>query len=629
MLTKPGPRSTRPGLLGQAFSALAGGVLLVVMTILAWTVGYQLLYAGRVFPGVSVAGIQLSGLSPNEVALRLSETLSYPITGKVLLRHEEGMWVASPAELGLLFDPSSSAIAAYRIGRAGGPFASLAGQLRAETGGLEVAPVVILDQRVAYTYLQRIAETVDQPVIEASLGINGTEVVATPGQVGRVLNLDATLILVGARLQTFRDGEVELVVQETAPASADLSGQAEAARRVLSQPLTLALPNQSAADPGPWVYEPVVLAPLLGVVRPENAAVQEPLLELDSAALRDMLANLVPLVDRQPANARFIFNDLSGQLDVMVPSQAGRSLDIEASILIINEAVRAGQHNVALVVHEQQPEVMDTASGADLGITELVYEYSTYFHGSSTERIQNIKTAVERFRGLLVPPGATFSMGEALGDVSLDNGFAEALIIYGGRTIKGVGGGVCQVSTTLFRAVFFAGFPVVQRVPHAYRVSYYERTASGAVDPGLAGLDATVYFPLVDFQFVNDTPHWLLMEAYVYEDARRLEWKLYSTSDGRTVNWTTTGPQNVVRAPSPLFEENRELDRNQIKQVDWAADGAEVIWTRTVYRNGQLHFTDRFETHYEEWQAICQYGPGTEEPEKTAKRKNLCLGPSG
>jgi len=227
-----------------------------------------------------------------------------------------------------------------------------------------------------------------------------------------------------------------------------------------------------------------------------------------------------------------------------------------------------------------------------------------------------------------VPPGATFSMGETLGDVSLDNGFAEALIIYGGRTIKGVGGGVCQVSTTLFRTAFFAGYPIVQRVPHAYRVSYYEQTASGAVDPSLAGLDATVYFPLVDFQFVNDTPHWLLMEAYVYEGSRRIEWKFYSTSDGRSVQWNTTGPQNIVKPPPPLFEENPDLNRNQVKQVDWAANGADVTVTRTVLRNGQVYFTDTFDTHYEDWQAVCQYGPGSDDPEKTAKRKNLCGGPA-
>ena len=218
-------------------------------------------------------------------------------------------------------------------------------------------------------------------------------------------------------------------------------------------------------------------------------------------------------------------------------------------------------------------------------------------------------------------------MGQTMGDVSLENGFAEALIIYGGRTIKGVGGGVCQVSTTLFRTVFNAGFPINQRYPHAYRVSYYEQTANG-IDQNLAGLDATVYFPLVDFKFTNDTPYWLLMETYVNVEARTLTWKLYSTPDDRSVTYETSGLQNIVPAPPPLFQENPDLDKNQMKQVDWAVQGADVNVTRTVWKNGQVYFTDNFQTHYQPWQAVCEYGPGTEDPEKMAQRKDICRAPS-
>jgi vancomycin resistance protein YoaR len=303
-------------------------------------------------------------------------------------------------------------------------------------------------------------------------------------------------------------------------------------------------------------------------------------------------------------------------------------MDVEASIVAINEALLRGEHNVVLSVSETQPAVADTAIGADLGITQEIITYTTYFYGSSTERIQNIVAATEQFHGVLVAPGETFSMGNTLGDVSLENGFAEALIIYGGRTIKGVGGGVCQVSTTLFRAVFFAGYPVVERYSHAYRVSYYEKDISNNIDTNLAGLDATVYFPLVDFKFTNDTPYWLLMETYVNVESRTLTWKIYSTSDGRSVTWDTTGPSNVVPPPSPLFEENPELNKNQINQVDYAAQGADVNVTRTVWRGGQIYFSDQFQTHYQPWQAVCEYGSGTEDPEKKAKKNNLCLSPN-
>jgi vancomycin resistance protein YoaR len=356
----------------------------------------------------------------------------------------------------------------------------------------------------------------------------------------------------------------------------------------------------------------------------------QPLIQvgLDPNALREVLAAIQTQVDRYPQNARFYFDDPSAQLVLIESARIGRSLDVGASIDFINNALARGEHTVPLQIVEAQPTVNDSATAAQLGITQLVSETTSYFYGSSGERIQNIQAAADRFHGVLVAPGETFSMGQALGDVSLENGFAEALIIYGGRTIKGVGGGVCQVSTTLFRAVFFGGFPVNERYSHAYRVSYYEQTASGSVDSGLAGLDATVYFPLVDFKFTNDTQYWLLMETYTSPEARTLTWKIYSTSDGRSVTYETTGPQNVVKAPAPLFEVNQDLDRNQMKQVDWAANGADVDVTRTVWRNGQIYFQDRFQTHYEPWQAICQFGPGTEDPEKMAKRKDLCYAPS-
>ncbi|GAB4504612.1 MAG: VanW family protein [Anaerolineales bacterium] len=609
----------------QILASLIGGLSLFLVLVLLWTLGFQLWYAGRIFPGVSVAGVDLSGLTPAEASLKLSQTLSYPYSGKILLRDGARVWLVSPAQMGMAFDASASAQAAYRVGRSGGLLASLDAQVRASSQGAEAPPVILFDQRVAYQYLQALSAEINQPITEASLSVVGTEVVAQAGQAGRILDVDGTLVFLSAQLQTFRDGEVPLVVREQQPQIMDVSAQAEMARRVLSQPMTLYVPNAGTDDPGPWTYDVPVLAKMLTVRRVENGGIAEVQVGLDPNQLREMLVNIAAYVDRKPENARFRFNDTSRQLELIQYAKVGRAVDVSASIVAINEALQRGEHNIPLQIVETQPTVPDTATGEQLGITELLVAETSYFYGSSAERIQNIQAAAARFDGLLIAPGETFSMGAAMGDVSLDNGFAEALIIYGGRTIKGVGGGVCQVSTTLFRTVFKYGFPVVERIPHAYRVSYYEQTASGAVDPNLAGLDATVYFPLVDFKFTNDTPYWILMETYVSSEARTITWKMYSTRDGRSVTWETTGPQNVVPPPKPVFEINDELKEGQIKQVDWAASGADVVVTRTVWRNGAIYFTDQFKTHYQPWQAVCQIGPGTEEPEKLAKRKGVCV----
>jgi len=218
-----------------------------------------------------------------------------------------------------------------------------------------------------------------------------------------------------------------------------------------------------------------------------------------------------------------------------------------------------------------------------------------------------------------VPPGGIFSMADTIGDISLDNGYAEALIIYNGMTVKGVGGGVCQVSTTLFRTVFFAGYPVVQRYAHAYRVSYYEKVAGNRIDPRLAGLDATVFVPLVDFKFKNDSDSWLLMETYINKANSTLTWKFYSTSDGRKVTWDTTGLTNIVPSPDPVYRENPDLPKGKINHIDYAVDGADVSVTRTITRNGQVIGRDVISTHYIPWPDQYEYGPGTDIPTPAPK----------
>jgi vancomycin resistance protein YoaR len=276
---------------------------------------------------------------------------------------------------------------------------------------------------------------------------------------------------------------------------------------------------------------------------------------------------------------------------------------------MIDKGITNGNHEITLDMEYTLPRATSDATADSLGITELVSSYTSYFYGSSSSRKQNIATASSRFHGVLIPPGESFSMAEILGDVSLDTGYAEAWIIYGDRTIKGVGGGVCQVSTTLFRTVFFGGFPILERHPHAYRVTYYEQTYNGSIDTDLAGLDATVYVPLVDFKFKNDTDYWLLMETYVGSNS--LTWKFYSTSDGRTVEWESTGLTNIQDPPDPIYQENPDLEKGEVEQVDWAVKGADVTVTRYVHRDGEIIDSDIFTTHYIPWQAVYEYGPGT------------------
>lgn len=605
------PAYPKPSLLEQVLLAAAGGLLIFILVSLGLFAGSRLLYAGRIFPGVSVSGVPVGGMTQRDASALIAERITYPQTGRIVLRDGARIWQAAPSELGLTLNTQDAARAAFAVGRSGTLFERVLHQVAAFSSGFDVAPVAVLDQRKLQITLDRIGAEVDQPAVDATLSLNGTEVVVTPGKGGRLLDRPTALALVTLQAQSLRDGILDLPIRDTAPVILDASAEADTARKILSAPLELHLPETDTRDKGPWTIDPGDLAAMLTIAKVEDGGAPRYEVNLRDDALTAYLAGLAPDLLRYPQNARFTFNDDTRLLEVIQPATIGRQLNVEASLISIKDHLRRGDHTIALEMIYNKPQITDDMTGQQLGITELVSSYTSYFRGSSKERIQNITAAASKFHGLLVAPGETFSMASAIGDITLDNGFAEALIIIGGQTIKGVGGGVCQVSTTLFRTAFFGGFPIVERHAHAYRVGYYEQTASGH-DAALAGLDATVFVPLVDFKFTNDTPNWLLMETYVGKST--LTWKFYSTSDGRTVDWNSSGPVNITAPPDPIYRENADLSNGEIKQVDWAAEGADVTVNRTVYRNGSVYFSDSVITHYEAWADAYEYGPGTEIP---------------
>jgi len=593
-------------------SLLVFGLLAMVLLI-----GFEIAYANRIYPNVYVNDIDLSGLSLEEAYSRLSEDIAYTYEGQIEITYQGQGWQATPLDLGYRVDLEVSAQQAYNVGRRRWLIPNLIEKGRAWFEGVQLSPVALYDERIAQNFINAIADEINVPVEEAALSLEGTEVIVQSGQVGRQVDVDRSLAAIAVALQAMENISVPLVVDETPPVILDASAQAELAHKILSEPLELVAPAVGEFEEENWTITPDSLANLLVISRSDHEIGEESTYEitLNESQFTLYLNGLVSRVKVEPVNTRFMFNDDTRELEVIKPAVIGRNLNIQSSLDHINEQLQAGEHSITLQFDTITPEITDAVTGEELGIVELVEERTTYFYGSDAARVQNIETAAAQFHGLLIPPGATFSMAQALGNISLENGYAEALIIYGGQTIQGVGGGVCQVSTTLFRTAFFAGFPIVERHAHAYRVSYYEYDPGRIRNPQWAGFDATVYVPIVDLKFTNDTDHWLLMETYVYRGSEALTWKFYSTDDGRTVEWNTTGPRNIVDAPEPLYRENPDLQKGVIKQVDYAADGADINVTRTVYKGGSIHFSDSFFTHFRPWQEINEYGPGTDVPD--------------
>ncbi len=573
---------------------------------------YELRYANRIYPGVSVYGVDVSGMTPVEAAAAVNEQFDYPRNGEIKFIYNDTEWTATPEELGARFDLDSTITDAFAYGRRGDLRSDLAAQQVAWFDGYSIAPKLVYNNRATQEYVGKIADELYTPLIDASLTIDGLDVTVSESSSGRIVDVGATVSQVTTPIVNLESIEIPVVVDEYQPAIEDAERQASVARQIIDQPLTIGISEPLPGDPSPWTFERDKLAQMLTIRQIQDGPGKVRYeVGLDDRQLQSFLLAISGALEIKPQNPRFDWDNDIENVVLVTEGVTGRELDIEKTIQVINEQLVAGAHSVPLQFKSVEPEIADNMNAADMGITELVSEQTSYFAGSSSTRIENVVAGARTMDGILIPPGGEFSFNEWVGDISLDNGFAEALIIFNGRTIKGVGGGICQVSTTVFRAAFYAGYPIVERNSHAYRVSYYEQ---GANSPG-PGLDATIYTPLVDFRFTNDRDSWLLIKTFVNVGARSITYSFYSTDDGRDVVVKKPVIKNQESPPQALYVENANLAQGTIRQVDWAATGAEIFVDRIVTdANGNSMLEDTIYTNYQPWQSVFEYGPGTSLP---------------
>lgn len=323
---------------------------------------------------------------------------------------------------------------------------------------------------------------------------------------------------------------------------------------------------------------------------------------------KELLSQLDPIIQANkvdPVDALFTFEN--NRVTAFKPSSDGQAVDVFAIKThienMIPSIVTAGKTQTIVMqipIQIIKPKVA-TDDVNHLGIHELIGTGTSLFYHSIPSRIYNITLAASRINGVLVAPGEEFSFDQALGDVSKFTGYKEAYVIQNGKTVLGDGGGVCQVSTTFFRALLNAGLPITERLGHAYRVGYYEEDSP-------PGIDATVFVPSVDLKFKNDTGHHILIQSTIDSNELRLTIQLYGTKDGRTVTMTKPVVTNETPPPPPLYQDDPTLPKGTIKQVDFAAAGAHVSFTRQVIKNNKLAINDIFITDFQPWQAAYQRG---------------------
>lgn len=586
------------------------GLVLLFFSLIALIAGYQFMTQDQIYPGVSpIYGTSLVGMTRQEAILALSEQPSYGDLASFTFIYGNQQWTFTGKELGVDFDIEATVNAAFNAGREGNWVDNLLKRWEMWRDGQPISPVITFNQTQAQSQLATLAANfIDRPVQDATLTLQSGEVITTPSQSGLKVDQAAVMALLEQEIKAMNTrSTIQLIVDEQPPAIASAEEAAQKVRLALDERgVTFLIRPEDGADAGPWIAQPISIENMLRIERVDNGdgtAYYDVYVTLDQA--RDFLNGLSEELSHDAKDARFIFNDETRQLEVIESSVNGRKLDVEATLAKFPEAVFSEtDRTVPLVFQEVVPTVNNNATAAELGITELVSQATTYFVGSSASRRANIQVAAARFHGVVIAPGEEFNFNEILGEVAPETGFEQALIIVGNQTITGVGGGVCQVSTTAFQAAFYAGFPILERYAHGYRVSYYE------VGEG-AGMDAAVYSPTINFRFLNDMPYHLLIETYVRPGSSEVTFKFYSTSMGRRV--VKEGPiiKNQTAPPAPIYRENPDLSPGEVIQTDYAVPGAEVFVYRTVYQGEEVIIDrEQFYSNYIPWPSQFQVAPG-------------------
>lgn len=604
---KPSPAGPSPWVVRLPILMMMGGMLTAMALFLALIV-YQVSVAGRIVPGVMVGGVTVSGLSAVEAADVLADALTYPDETVFTFRHEGQTWQLTARELGLSIDTTATAEAAFRVGHGNGLADNLTAQLGAWVQGVSVPPVVMYDEAVARVHLAAIADDIGQAPQYPQLALNGTTVETTPAQVGIVLDVEAALLALRERMTALDvGGEIPLTVRTVTPPQADVESAAAYIRAAVAAPLTLTANDQNGQPLGPWTISPEQIAALLSVTyTTDEDGVGRYAVDVDMDVFAATLETLSPGLIIPPRNGRFVFNDDTGELETLESAVHGRTLNAAETVARLEAAVfSVDERTVPLAFDEVLPPYHNGVTAGELGITELVSSSRTLYTGSTAARLQNIENAASFYNGVIIAPDETFSFNALVGDISEENGFVEGAIIFGGRTVKGIGGGVCQVSTTVYRAAFFGGYPIVERYSHGYRVGYYELDGLGP------GFDAAIFTPTADFKFLNDTPYHLLIETDFLPEQDALEFRLYSTNPGRNVSVSEPVLRNVSQPLSATYEANANLSLGQTLQVDWPKEGGDVVVTRVITdEQGNTLERRDYGTFYQPWGAVIQVAPG-------------------
>lgn len=581
-------------------------LVVIVVSIFGCLGLFLLVFINRIFPMVAIAGSEVSGLtleqSKNRVRDIIKQRQNQTLT---FINSNNQQFSISLKDAVEDYGETQAVDEAYLYGRK-----------KAYFKPVDITPEIKLSSNID-TQIKPISQAIDIQPINAQLKVEEAEITVSPSQDGLVLDTDELKTRITRYLTEGVVPDKNLPIKKASPklsykTALEIKNRLD---QIKLSPLNLNFKGQT------FIWDLSTVLELLDLENSNHSLASANLngqninltalkvgsteytdttITLNKTSLKKYLSDIALQIDRPVEEPLFEFDPASpNRIKEFKPPIEGQKLNLnEAEYKITQAILTPGQNIVELPVEITQPK---NKLANEMGIKEQIGQGDSNFAGSIANRIYNVGHGASKINGVIIPPGEVFSFNQTVGDITAATGFKQAYVIKSGRTVLDDGGGICQVSTTLYRAVLNAGLPIVKRTAHAYRVSYYEQ----GYPPGL---DATIYYPSVDFQFKNDTGHHILIQTSV--NGTSMSVNLYGTSDGRVS--TVSTPKIVSQTPPlpELRQDDPSLPKGTVKQVDWAAWGAKVVFTRTVTRNGETLINETINSNYRPWQAVYLVGTG-------------------
>jgi vancomycin resistance protein YoaR len=563
--------------------------ILSLYIILILSVFYHISFAKKIIPGVKVGSVKVGGLSYENAVEKLKK-YEETLDKKIIFKYEDNTFEITDIEIGFSYDWDASVSRAFEVGRTKNMFVDTKDKIAGLIKSLYLPPFYDYEDKVLENKLLIIKGELSKAYIDAKLILDEEEELSvTESEKGFKISEESLRKMVIHAFDRLDYGEKDLPVYEVDPkiSKSDLEPVLDTVNDIISEDLIVTYKDKT------WELTPNQTLDFLYFSKEDNK-LEMSVSDSKFEAYTNLLRQEIDVLPRGQVTS--VDGDRVISFEI---TENGVSLDDKKFMENFKNSLFGNTKYVEIPINIVSELDKDT-----YGIYTLLGEGNSKYTGSGTSRINNLTLAAQRTNGVLVPPGEIYSMNKAIGEISSQTGYDTAWVIRGGRTVLGEGGGVCQTSTTLFRAVLNSGLPIVKRYPHDYRVYYYE------IDSPV-GFDASIFQPSLDFQFKNDTPNYILVQSEWDLGEQSLTFKIYGTPDGRSVEISKPVVTGVTPPPDPLYQEDPTLPKGYTKQIDFSAWGANVSFTRVVTREDDIISEATFSSRYQPWKAI--YLVGTKE----------------